>query len=104
MSVIWGIPYLLIRVAVGEISPGTLVFVRTGVAALVLMPVVFARGGLRGIRNRWIPLLALAGGEVAAPWFFRARAEQPISSALVGLLGSVVAVVGVVDTTALGNR
>ena len=52
MSVIWGIPYLLIRVAVGEISPGTLVFVRTGVAALVLMPVVFARGGLRGIGNR----------------------------------------------------
>jgi len=104
MSVIWGIPYLLIRVAVGEISPGTLVFVRTGVAALVLMPVVFARGGLRGIGNRWIPLLAFAGVEVAAPWFFLASAEQHISSALAGLLVSVVPLVGVVIATALGNR
>ncbi|TMC82060.1 MAG: DMT family transporter [Chloroflexi bacterium] len=33
MCVIWGIPYLLIRVAVGEISPSVLVFVRTGLAA-----------------------------------------------------------------------
>jgi hypothetical protein len=31
MCVIWGIPYLLIRVAVGEISPVMLVFARTAI-------------------------------------------------------------------------
>src|SRR2546426_113478 len=46
MCVIWGIPYLFIRVAVGELTPATLVFVRTGVAALILMPFVLRRGGL----------------------------------------------------------
>ena len=38
MSVIWGCPYLLIRIAVREISPATLIFLRTAPAALVLAP------------------------------------------------------------------
>ncbi|HYU64265.1 MAG TPA: DMT family transporter [Verrucomicrobiae bacterium] len=104
MCVIWGIPYLLIRVAVGEISPAMLVFVRTGVAALILMPVVLAKGGLSSIGRRWIPLLFFAAVEVAMPWFFLSSAEQRISSALAGLLISAVPLVGVVIATALGNR
>jgi drug/metabolite transporter (DMT)-like permease len=42
MCVIWGIPYLLIRVAVNEISPATLVFLRTTLGLLILLP--FALG------------------------------------------------------------
>jgi drug/metabolite transporter (DMT)-like permease len=104
MCVIWGIPYLLIRVAVSELSPATLVFVRTAVAALILLPFVLARGGLRPIGNRWVPLIAFAAVEVAMPWFFLASAEQHITSALAGLLISAVPLVGVVIATALGNR
>lgn len=104
MCVIWGIPYLLIRVAVGEISPAMLVFVRTAVAALILMPVVLARGGLRSIASRWLPLVVFAAVEIALPWFFLSSAEQRISSALAGLLISAVPLVGVVIATALGNR
>ncbi|MBV8598348.1 MAG: EamA family transporter, partial [Actinobacteria bacterium] len=37
MCVVWGIPYLLIRVAVRELSPAMLVFARTAVAALLLV-------------------------------------------------------------------
>ena len=36
MCVIWGIPYLMIRFAVRELAPVTLVFLRTGIAALLL--------------------------------------------------------------------
>jgi drug/metabolite transporter (DMT)-like permease len=104
MCVIWGIPYLLIRIAVGEISPATLVFLRTGVGALILLPFVVARGGWAAIGNRWPALLVFAGVEVAAPWFFLSSAEQHISSALAGLLISAVPLVGVVIATALGNR
>jgi drug/metabolite transporter (DMT)-like permease len=104
MCVIWGIPYLLIKVAVGELSPATLVFLRTGVAALILMPVVLARGGLRGIGGRWPALLVFAGVEVAVPWLMLSSAEQHISSALAGLLLSAVPLVGVVIATSLGNR
>lgn len=104
MCVIWGIPYLFIRIAVGELSPATLVFFRTAVAALILMPVVIARGGLGPIRNRWVPLLAFAAVEIAGPWFFLSSAEQHITSALAGLLISAVPLVGVVIALALGVR
>ena len=104
MCVIWGIPYLFIRIAVGELSPATLVFVRTGVAALILGPLVLARGGLRPIGSRWIPLLVFAAVEIAGPWFFLSSAEQHITSALAGLLISAVPLVGVVIALALGVR
>jgi drug/metabolite transporter (DMT)-like permease len=104
MCVIWGIPYLLIRVAVAEISPVMLVFARTSIGALILMPIVIARGGLRGIGRNWIPLLAFAVAEVAGPWFFLSSAEQHISSSLAGLLVSSVPLVGVAVAPLFGNR
>src|SRR2546430_17516209 len=104
MCVIWGVPYLLIRVAVGEISPATLVFVRTAIAAVILLPFVLARGGWRSIGGRWPAVVAFATVEVAAPWFFLSSAEQHITSALAGLLISAVPMVGVIIATSLGNR
>lgn len=104
MCVIWGIPYLLIRISVSELAPVTLVFLRTGVAALILMPVVLARDGLRGVGRRWPAIVAFAAVEVGVPWLMLSSAEQHISSALAGLLVSAVPLVGVVIATALGNR
>jgi drug/metabolite transporter (DMT)-like permease len=47
MSVIWGIPYLLIKVAVEGLSVPVLVFARTAVGALVLIPLTLRhRAGL----------------------------------------------------------
>lgn len=104
MCVIWGIPYLLIRVAVGELSPATLVFLRTGVAALILMPIAIARGGLRGIGARWVPLVAFAAVEIGIPWLLLASAEQKISSSLAGLLISAVPLVATLIAPLFGNR
>ena len=104
MCVIWGIPYLLIRIAVGEISPATLVFARTSLAMLLLLPLALARGGWRRLFARWPYLIAFAAIEIGGPWFFVSSAEQHISSALAGLLISAVPLVGVVIATAGGNR
>ncbi|HEV2217520.1 MAG TPA: DMT family transporter [Candidatus Dormibacteraeota bacterium] len=104
MCVIWGIPYLFIRVAVGEISPAVLVFTRTGLAALILLPIAFTRGGLGVIGNRWPWLVAFAAVEVAAPWFFLSSAEQHITSALAGLLLSAVPLVSLLFAVAFGQR
>jgi len=104
MCVIWGIPYFLIRVAVDAIPPAVLVFARTGIGALILVPVVLARGGLRGIGRKWIPLLAFAAAEIGLPWICLSSAEQHISSSLAGLLVSSVPLVGVVVAPLFGNR
>ncbi len=103
-SVIWGIPYFLIRVAVDEISPVMLFFARIAIGALILLPIVIARDGLRGIGRKWIPLLAFAVVEVGGPWFFLSSAEQHISSSLAGLLVSSVPLIGVAVASLFGDR
>ena len=104
MSVIWGIPYLFIRIAVSDLSPAVLVFARTGIAALILLPIVIARGELRGLLRSWMALLVFAAVEIGVPWLMLANAEQRITSSLAGLLISAVPLVGVVIATSLGNR
>jgi drug/metabolite transporter (DMT)-like permease len=104
MSVIWGLPYLFIRIAVSDLSPAVLVFARTAVGALILLPIVLVRGELRGLIKSWLPLLAFAAVEIGVPWVMLASAEQKITSSLAGLLVSAVPLVGVVIATSLGNR
>lgn len=93
MCLIWGIPYLFIRIAVHEISPAVLVFARTAVAAVILVPIALTRGGLRGIGDRWPWIGVFAVVEVGVPWLALSTAETQISSALAGLLISAVPLV-----------
>ena len=94
MCVIWGIPYLLIKVAVTEISPATLVLARTGIAAVLLLPIAAARKELRPLLRYWRPVLVFATIEIAIPWMLLGVAEQRISSSLTALLIAAVPLVG----------
>ena len=99
MSVIWGVPYLLIKVAVGEVSPVVVVFVRCVVGAALLLPWTIARGQLRPALRHWKPLLAFTVLEMTAPWLLLSWAELSLSSSLTGLL-----VAGVPFAAALAAR
>lgn len=104
MCLIWGIPYLLIRVAVRELAPVTLVFARTALGALLLTPVAAWRGELRPLVRHWKPLLVYTAAEVAIPWVLLARAETRLTSSLTGLLIAAVPLVGAVIVTLTGER
>jgi drug/metabolite transporter (DMT)-like permease len=104
MCVIWGIPYLLIRVAVRDVSPATLVLARTVIAALILIPLAAARGELRPALKRALPLIAFAVVEIAVPWVALGTAEPDISSSLTGLLIAATPLVGVVIAATTGTR
>lgn len=104
MSVIWGVPYLLIRVAVRDLTPSTLVFSRTALAALVLLPVAGGMGQLRAPLARWVPLLAFTVIEIALPWLLLGTAEQRVSSSLTALLIAAVPLVGAVIARTTGAR
>jgi drug/metabolite transporter (DMT)-like permease len=86
MGVIWGIPYLLIRVAVREIDPPTLVFARSAPAALLLLPLAAHRGFLRPLLARWRWIVLFAVVEMAVPWLLLSSAEQHVTSSTAGLL------------------
>jgi drug/metabolite transporter (DMT)-like permease len=103
MCVIWGVPYLLIRVAVRDFSPGTLVFARTAIGGLVLLPFALARGGFAAVLRRWRPLLAFTVIELAVPWLLLSDAERVLSSSLSGLLVAAVPLVGVVVARVAGS-
>lgn len=96
MGVIWGIPYLLIKVAVAELDPTSLVLIRTVVGALLLVPVALHRGALRPLIPYWRWVLVYTLVEVSAPWFLLSDAERRLSSSLTGLLLAAVPLVGAV--------
>ena len=103
MALIWGIPYLLIRVAVEEVPPPVLVFVRTGVGALVLLPLAVARVDLRPTLQRWRWVVAFALIEIAVPWVLLGWAEQHVTSSLAGLLVAGVPLAGTVIAVLTGR-
>jgi drug/metabolite transporter (DMT)-like permease len=96
MSVIWGIPYLFIKVAVEDLSPDVLVFLRCGLAALLLLPLAGFRRELGPALARWRWLLLFAGVEIAVPFIMLGLAEVRLSSSLTGLLIASVPLLGAV--------
>lgn len=94
ICVIWGIPYLLIKVAVAGVSPASLVFLRTGVGALLLVPLALARGEVRPLLPAWRWLVAYTVAELAVPWLLLADAETKLASSLSGLLVAATPLVG----------
>jgi drug/metabolite transporter (DMT)-like permease len=103
MSVIWGLPYFFIRIAVDEISPATLVFARTTIGAAILLPIALLRVDLRAVLRRWRWVVAFAAVEIAGPWVLLGSAEQHISSSLAGLLVAGVPLVGSAIALATGG-
>jgi drug/metabolite transporter (DMT)-like permease len=88
MSLLWGVPYLLIKVAVAELEPTAIVFVRLLLAVLVLVPLAFLRGALDDVRRRWRPLVTIAVVGIVAPFLLIAYGELHITSSLAALLVS----------------
>jgi drug/metabolite transporter (DMT)-like permease len=103
MSVIWGIPYLLIKVALDDLTPSFLVFARTAIAAAVLLPLALRRGLVRPALAHWRPLVAFAALEIAMPWFLVGDAERHMTSSLAGLLIATVPLIGTVVAWRLGD-
>jgi drug/metabolite transporter (DMT)-like permease len=104
VGIIWGVPYLLIKVAVGTLSPASLVFWRTVLAALLLLPLAATRGQFRPLLRHWVALPVFAAVEIAIPWLFLATAEQRLTSSLAGLLIAAVPMVGALLAWATGGE
>jgi len=93
LGIIWGIPYLFIKIAVETFSPGALVFLRVALAAIILLPIVLARGQWRSLRGHWRWVIAFALVEMAFTWTALNWAEERITSSLAALLIALVPLV-----------
>lgn len=93
LGVIWGSSFLLIKVALGQLTPFSLVFIRVIVAAISMGLFAAMRGGLwrivRGLSK--VEMSAVVGGALctyALPYFMITYGESRISAALAGMLNS----------------
>jgi drug/metabolite transporter (DMT)-like permease len=95
ISLIWGIPYLLIRIAVRHgVTPPALAWGRVTLAAIVLLALAWRAGALRTLRGTWRWLLAYAVAEVAIPFPMLAIGEQRLSSSLAAIIIASVPLIG----------
>lgn len=92
LAAIWGASYLLIKYALEDFSPGEVVFLRTALAAGVLVAVVRWQGGeawsaLRGTPQGRIGVALLLGvTAVAAPFLLITFGEKVVPSGLTAVL------------------
>ena len=108
MCLVWGIPYLFIKVAVGGVAVPVVVFARTALGAALLLPLALRssakNGGQLGtLRRHWRPLLAFATLEMIVPWGLLSQAEQKLPSSLAGLLIAAVPIISVVAARLTGG-
>jgi drug/metabolite transporter (DMT)-like permease len=104
MSVIWGVPYLFVKIAVAEVSPAALAGSRTLIAALILLPLAARSGALRPALRQWRWVLAFGVIEMAIPWVLIGHAEQRVSSGFAGLMIATVPIVGTGLSWLSGDR
>src|SRR3954451_2269445 len=90
VSLLWGVVYLLIKVAGEELSAATLTFARAVLAAAVLLPIAARRGVLGSLRKRLGAIAILAILDVAAPFVLVAVGERAVPSSLAGMLIATV--------------
>ncbi len=101
LGILWGLPYLFIRIAVEDLSPAMVVFGRVVLAAVILMPIVIKRGQFGVIKTHWRGILLFAVIEMSLPFGALGIAEQKISSSLAGLLIAAVPLVNGIITRAM---
>jgi drug/metabolite transporter (DMT)-like permease len=90
MGVIWGIPYLLIKVADGGVSVPVLVGIRVALGSLLLWPAAIRGGHLRALKGHLKWLAAFTAVEIVAPWALLSNAERHLPSSTSGLLVAAV--------------
>lgn len=103
LSLMWGVPYLLIRVAVADLDPLIVALGRTTLGALLLLPLALRRGALRPALRHWKVLLTYSVVEIVGPWLLIGHAETRLNSSTTGLIIAVMPLVAAVILVVIGD-
>ncbi|MDO8308298.1 MAG: DMT family transporter [Actinomycetota bacterium] len=102
LGLIWGLPYLLIKVGVEWLSTPMVVFARLAIAAVILLPIAVATRQVGQLRGHWRWVIAFALVEMTLTWWALTWAEERISSSLAGLFIATVPLVTALLARRLG--
>ena len=104
LGVLWGMPYLLIRIAVSAVDPLVVAGSRTLIGAMLLLPIAWHRKVLLAGFRKWQWLLAYTLLEINIPWLLLGHAETRLNSSTAGLLLAVVPLFAALIVTRLGHE
>jgi len=104
LGVLWGMPYLLIRIAVESVDPLVVAGSRTLIGALLLLPVALHRNALAAAFRNWKWLLAFTLIEISVPWVLLGHAETRLTSSTAGILIAVVPLFAAIIVSRLGHE
>ncbi len=91
LGLIWGSSFLFANIAVKEIPPATLVFLRVGIASAALCFVMAVQGhSFRPFLKEWRQFLLLGISSCALPFFLIASSQKYIGPGLGGILNATV--------------
>lgn len=86
MSVIWGIPYLFIKIAVRELDPVVVVCARAVIGAAILLPLAASQHLLRPLPRHWRTLVIFSLIHMSGSFVLISYSEQYVPSSLASLL------------------
>lgn len=104
VGLLWGMPYLLLKVSVEELSVPVIVCSRTLIGALVLVPIALRQKTLLPALKKYHYVLLYAILELFIPWLLITSAEQKITSGLAGLLVATVPIWTTVIASVNGDK
>jgi drug/metabolite transporter (DMT)-like permease len=90
VGLLWGVPYLFMKVAVEELSTPMIVFTRLMIGAALLVPLALREGSLKGALKYWRYILLYAVLEMVIPWSLITSSQRDLSSGVVALLVATV--------------
>ncbi|MCF8530451.1 MAG: DMT family transporter [Candidatus Nanopelagicales bacterium] len=102
LGFVWGLPYLLIKVAVEDLTPPVIIFLRVAISAIVLIPLAWKHGYLSQLSGHWKWVFGFALIEIAGPFGALTFAEIRLSSSMSGLLIAAVPIVSAIFAWKLG--
>ncbi|NBO51384.1 MAG: DMT family transporter [Actinobacteria bacterium] len=104
LGLLWGMPYLFLKVAVEEISPSVIVFSRVLIGGLICLPIALKASKLKVDRKYWPFLILYSFTEMVGPWYLITHAEKEITSGLTGLLVATVPIWSAILASIFGDH
>jgi drug/metabolite transporter (DMT)-like permease len=86
LAALWGASYLFIAIALEDLHPLLIVFVRIALGAAVLLPLAVRRGALAPLRGRLGPVAVVVVVQLLAPFALITYGQEHIASSMAGIL------------------
>ncbi|HVB00015.1 MAG TPA: DMT family transporter [Acidimicrobiales bacterium] len=96
VGIVWGFPYLFIRIAIRDLAPETMIFFRCAITLVALLPLAMRQRRLDLVLRHWFAIVTYTIIEIAIPWYLLARAEARVPSSVAGLLIATVPIFGLI--------